>query len=89
MTSRPGRGKSLTFFYSVVYNYKAKGGREDGIRWVLISDRGNRHVTILAFQTAVTFENQIFLINMENQNGAIAKSYMRKGFLMYEEMRIY
>ena len=34
-------------------------------------------------------ENQIFLIYMEIQSGAVAKSYMRKGFLIYEEMRKY
>jgi hypothetical protein len=28
-------------------------------------------------------ENQIFLINKELQSGAVAKSYMRKGFLIY------
>ncbi len=28
-------------------------------------------------------ENQIFLIFKEIQNGAVAKSYMRKGFLIY------
>jgi hypothetical protein len=32
-------------------------------------------------------ENQIFLIYKEIQNGAVGKSYMRKGFLLYEEMR--
>ncbi len=32
-------------------------------------------------------ENQIFLIYREIQSGAVAKSYMRKGFLIYEEMR--
>jgi hypothetical protein len=31
-------------------------------------------------------ENQIFLIFKEIQSGAVAKSYMRKGFLIYEEM---
>jgi hypothetical protein len=31
-------------------------------------------------------ENSIFLIVKEFQNGAVAKSYMRKGFLIYEEM---
>jgi hypothetical protein len=31
--------------------------------------------------------NTIFLIYMEIQIGAAAKSYMRKGFLIYEEMR--
>ncbi len=34
-------------------------------------------------------ENQIFLIYREIQSGAIAKSYMRKDFLIYEEMRKY
>ncbi len=34
-------------------------------------------------------ENNIFLIYREIQSGAVAKSYMRKGFLIYEEMGIY
>jgi hypothetical protein len=34
-------------------------------------------------------ENQILLIFEEIQSGAVAKSYMRKGFLIYEEMRKY
>ena len=34
-------------------------------------------------------ENKIFLIYSEIQSGAVAKSYMRKGFLIYEEMRKY
>jgi hypothetical protein len=34
-------------------------------------------------------ENQIFLKYKEIQSGAVAKSYMRKGFLIYEEMRKY
>jgi hypothetical protein len=34
-------------------------------------------------------ENQIFLIFKEIQSGAVAKSYMRKGFLTYEEMPKY
>jgi hypothetical protein len=33
--------------------------------------------------------NQIFLIYKEIQSGAVAKSYMRKVFLIYEEMRKY
>ncbi len=33
--------------------------------------------------------NQIFLIYKEIQSGAVAKSYMRKGFLIYEEMQKY
>ncbi len=34
-------------------------------------------------------ENKIFLIYKEIQTGAVAKSYMRKGFLIYEEIRKY
>jgi hypothetical protein len=34
-------------------------------------------------------DNHIFLIYKEIQSGAVAKSYMRKGFLIYEEMRKY
>ncbi len=34
-------------------------------------------------------EYKIFLIRKEIQKGAVAKSYMRKGFLIYEEMRNY
>jgi hypothetical protein len=34
-------------------------------------------------------ENRIFLFFKEIQMGAVAKSYMRKGSLIYEEMRKY
>jgi hypothetical protein len=34
-------------------------------------------------------ENQIVLIFKEIQSGAVGKSYKRKGFLLYEEMREY
>jgi hypothetical protein len=34
-------------------------------------------------------ENQIFLIYRKIPSGAVAMSYMRKGFLIYEEMRKY
>ncbi len=34
-------------------------------------------------------KKKIFLIYKENQMGAVVKSYMRKGFLNYEEMRKY
>jgi hypothetical protein len=34
-------------------------------------------------------ENKIFLIYKEIQRGAVAKLCMRKGFLIYEEMRKY
>jgi hypothetical protein len=33
--------------------------------------------------------NQIYFMYKEIQNGAVAKSYMRKGSLIYEEMRKY
>ncbi len=33
--------------------------------------------------------NKIFLVYKAIQSGAIAKSYMRKGFVIYEEMRKY
>ncbi len=34
-------------------------------------------------------ENEIFLIYKEIQKGSVAKSYMRKGLIMYEEMYKY
>ncbi len=37
--------------------------------------------------TLIKKENKIFLIYKEIQMGSGVKSYMRKGFLIYEEMR--
>ncbi len=34
-------------------------------------------------------ENQIFLIYKKFHNGAVTKTYMRNGFLLYEELRKY
>jgi hypothetical protein len=34
-------------------------------------------------------EKKIFLTHKEIQNGAVAKLFMRKGFLIYEKMRKY
>jgi hypothetical protein len=34
-------------------------------------------------------ENKIFLIYQEIHSGAVAKSYMRKGFPIYEDIRKY
>jgi hypothetical protein len=34
-------------------------------------------------------ESQIFLVYKEIQSGVVAKSYMRKGFLIYEKMLKY
>jgi hypothetical protein len=39
--------------------------------------------------TLIKKKIKIFLIYREIQSGAVAKSYMRKGFLIYEEMRKY
>ncbi len=39
--------------------------------------------------TLIKKEDGIFLIYKEIQTGSVAKSYMRKGFLIYEEMRKY
>ncbi len=36
-----------------------------------------------------TEENKIFLKYKDIQSGAVVKSYMGKGFLIYEEMRKY
>jgi hypothetical protein len=71
-------------------------------RWMageyLEADLQGKCVTNLPHIASVSFdairytdkkENQIFLIYMEIQSGAVAKSYMRKGFLIYEEMRKY
>ncbi len=45
------------------------------------------------FQKFTTYtdkkENKSFLIYKKIRSGAVAKSYMRKGFLKYEEMRKY
>jgi hypothetical protein len=48
---------------------------------------GRRHTTYIPYTDKK--EKKIFLIYKEIQNGAVAKSYIRKGFLIYEEMRKY
>ncbi len=52
--------------------------------------RGDKTLAILGCYTDKK-ENQIFLIYSirKFRSGAVAKSYMRKGFLIYEEMRKY
>jgi hypothetical protein len=37
--------------------------------------------------TLIKKKNKIFLIYKEIQSGAVAKSYMGKGFLLYEEIK--
>jgi hypothetical protein len=49
-------------------------------------ERGTRVMTRLYTDKK---ENQIFLIYKEIHSGAVAKSYMRKGFLICEEVRKY
>ena len=39
--------------------------------------------------TLIKKKRKFFLIYKEIQNGAVAKSYMKKGFLIYEEMSKY
>jgi hypothetical protein len=45
--------------------------------------------TVRAPCALIKKENKIFLICKEIQMGAVAKSYMRKGFLIYDEMHNY
>jgi hypothetical protein len=44
---------------------------------------------LLSFGYIDKKENQVVLIYKGIQNGAVVKSYMRKGFLIYDEMRKY
>ncbi len=44
---------------------------------------------IRLYSSLIKKGNQIFLIYKEIQSRAVAKSYIRKGFLIYEEMRKY
>jgi hypothetical protein len=48
-----------------------------------------KKVYICRIVTLIKKENKIFLINKEIQMASVAKSYMRKGFLIYEERRKY
>ncbi len=54
-----------------------------------ISSSCENHCTLVSSYYTDQKENQIFLIYKEIQSGAVAKSYMGKGFLKYEEMRKY
>jgi len=47
------------------------------------------NVVLLSEKYTDKKEKKIFLIYKEIQMGAVAKSYMRKSFLIYEEMRKY
>jgi hypothetical protein len=50
---------------------------------------GHEIIRVIAALYTDKRENKIFLIYKEIQSGAVAKSYMRKNFLVYEEMRKY
>jgi hypothetical protein len=50
---------------------------------------GQQKMFYKSLSTLIKKEIKIFLVYKEIQMGAVAKSYMRKGFLMYEEMRKY
>jgi hypothetical protein len=56
----------------------------DRFDWPLVLDPFV--LTACCRPTLIKKENQIFLIYREIQSGTVAKSYMRKGFLIYEEM---
>jgi hypothetical protein len=56
---------------------KGEGRREEGMRAMWVRGCTDKK------------ENQIFLIYKEIHSGAVAKSNMRKGFLIHEEMRKY
>jgi hypothetical protein len=51
--------------------------------------RKKKFLKLIRIGALIKQEDQIFLIFKEIQSGAVAKSYMRKGFLIYEEMRKY
>jgi hypothetical protein len=60
-----------------------------GRSFLLRSERAVVHILNILWRYTDKKENQIFLIYREIKSGAVAKSYMRKGFLIYEEMRKY
>jgi hypothetical protein len=52
--------------------------------------QGHRRISVGVFRSHTDKkENKIFIIFKEIQSGAVAKSNMRKGFLIYEETRKY
>jgi hypothetical protein len=55
------------------------GGRQRSVKSVTLSSRW----------LYTDKKTQIFLMYKEIQNGEVANSYMRKGFLIYEEMHKY
>jgi hypothetical protein len=53
------------------------------------SDEDNRDVLCIVVRYIDQKENEIFLIYKEIQMGSVARSYMRKSFLTFEEIRKY
>jgi hypothetical protein len=67
-----------TFFSFCLAKYKEKAGKLYFSIYFLLYGA-----------TLTKMKIKFFLIYKEIQSGAVAKSYMRKGFLIYEEMRKY
>jgi hypothetical protein len=51
--------------------------------------RSSKFVCKIHASVLIKKENKIFLMYKEIQKGTVAKSYMMKGFLIYEEIRKY
>jgi hypothetical protein len=71
---------------SNVFSWSLSTGREGWYTLALLSD-GCIPMNLAVYTDKK--EIKIFLIFKEIQSGAVAKSYMRKGILMFEEMRKY
>jgi hypothetical protein len=56
---------------------------------LLVSMHSNIFLRLYIMSNTDKKEKKIFLIYKEIQKGAVAKSYMRMGFLIYEKMRKY
>jgi hypothetical protein len=59
------------------------------LSWGGTAGRGGNSIWYCGMRHTDKKENRIFLIYKKIQSGAVAKSYMRKGFLIYGEMRKY
>jgi hypothetical protein len=75
----------LTFPLTIAHAATGRGGHPLGRHVRIRSVVG----PISSIQYTDKKENEIFLIYKKIQMGSVAKSYMRKGFLIFEEMRKY
>ncbi len=66
-----------------------KGGLRSIIKAERISRDSKTYERLMGAPTLIKKENKIFLIYTEIQMESGAKSYMGKGFLIYEEMHKY